>query len=153
MLARHYWVEYEKMSKFIIDVHSRLDDSILLHKIIRKELFSTIERHDAADEKEFLQLAVLRHKKGKTFKPHAHVYKSYEGRMIAQESWVVIQGKVKIILYDLDDSIIYEDVLVTGDVSLTFRGGHNYEILEDDTLVYEYKTGPYLGQKLDKRMI
>jgi hypothetical protein len=33
---------------------------------------------------------------------------------------------------------------------MTFRGGHNYLILEDDTIVYEYKTGPYLGQELDK---
>jgi hypothetical protein len=33
---------------------------------------------------------------------------------------------------------------------MTFRGGHNYLILEEDTIVYEYKTGPYMGQQLDK---
>ena len=33
------------------------------------------------------------------------------------------------------------------------NGGHTYEILESDTLVYEYKTGPYEGQKLDKEFI
>jgi hypothetical protein len=36
---------------------------------------------------------------------------------------------------------------------MTFRGGHNYYILEEDTIVYEYKTGPYLGQDLDKEFI
>ena len=30
---------------------------------------------------------------------------------------------------------------------------HTYEILEDNTLVYEYKTGPYLGIKKDKEFI
>ena len=30
-----------------------------------------------------------------------------------------------------------------GDCSMTFEGGHTYTILEDDTVVYEYKTGPY----------
>jgi hypothetical protein len=30
-------------------------------------------------------------------------------------------------------------------VSLLY-GGHTYQILEDDTIVYEYKTGPYEGQ-------
>ena len=33
---------------------------------------------------------------------------------------------------------------------MTFQGGHNYEILEENTRVLEYKTGPYYGQKLDK---
>ena len=32
-------------------------------------------------------------------------------------------------------------------------GGHTYEILEEDTIVYEYKTGPYEGQSLDKTFL
>ena len=36
---------------------------------------------------------------------------------------------------------------------MTFQGGHTYEILEDDTIVYEYKTGPYKGQENDKVFI
>ena len=43
-----------------------------------------------------------------------------------------------------------EPILEQGDASFTLEGGHNYQILEDNTLVYEYKTGPYEGQKLDK---
>ena len=33
---------------------------------------------------------------------------------------------------------------------MTLGGGHTYLILEDDTLVYEYKTDLYKGQKNDK---
>ena len=44
-------------------------------------------------------------------------------------------------------------ILKQGDASFTLYGGHTYEILENDTLVYEYKTGPYEGQRLDKEMI
>ena len=65
----------------------------------------------------------------------------------------LIDDKYKTILYDLDDTIIAEEILNIGDISITFRGGHNYKILENDTLVYEYKTGPYMGQKLDKTFI
>ena len=92
--------------------------------------------------------------KDKTFKAHKHIYKqrSYD-KQIAQESWVVIKGSVKCILYDLDDTIISTPVLKQGDSSFTLHGGHNYEILEDNTVVYEYKTGPYEGQKLDKTFI
>ena len=71
-------------------------------------------------------------------------------QILPQESWFVYKGKVKCIFYDIDDTIIDEVILNEGGISMTFRGGHNYEILEKNTLVLEYKTGPYLGQKLDK---
>jgi len=45
------------------------------------------------------------------------------------------------------------EILYVGDASFTLEGGHNYEILEDNTLVYEYKTGPYEGQEFDKTFI
>jgi hypothetical protein len=53
----------------------------------------------------------------------------------------------------LDDKILAEPILKTGDASFTLEGGHNYLILEDNTLVYEYKTGPYEGQLMDKKFI
>ena len=91
--------------------------------------------------------------RGKTFKPHKHIWKNRTRDVIAQESWVVIQGKVKCTFFDIDDKIISEPILEQGDASFTLEGGHTYTILEDDTLVYEYKTGPYEGQELDKEFI
>ena len=90
--------------------------------------------------------------KGTTFKAHKHIIVE-KTTNIAQESWLVIKGSVKCIFYDLDDKIIAEPILYPGDCSMTFRGGHNYLILEDDTIVYEYKTGPYLGIEMDKKFI
>ena len=89
---------------------------------------------------------------GRTFRPHKHIGMDRK-TTITQESWIIIKGSVKVILYDLDDTIISEGILNIGDISITFRGGHNYKILENDTLVYEYKTCPYMGQKLDKTFI
>ena len=48
---------------------------------------------------------------------------------------------------------ISDEIIKRGDCSMTFEGGHTYSILEDDTVVYEYKTGPYFGQILDKEFI
>ena len=91
--------------------------------------------------------------KGKTFRPHRHIWKNRIRDVIAQESWVVIQGKVQCIFYDLDNTILVKPILEPGDASFTLEGGHTYEILEDNTLVYEYKTGPYEGQLLDKTFL
>jgi len=88
---------------------------------------------------------------GKTFRPHKHIWKnpSFE-QMIAQESWVVIRGSVKVHFFDREMKPLETHILKAGDASFTLQGGHTYEILEDDTLVYEYKTGPYEGQAKDK---
>ena len=40
-----------------------------------------------------------------------------------------------------------------GDVSITYFGGHNYTVEEDNSVVYECKQGPYLGQLRDKELI
>jgi hypothetical protein len=107
-------------------------------------------REDIVSEENFIQCSKLNMEKGKTFKPHKHIWKQRNLPVIAQESWVVIQGRVQCIFYDLDDTIIATPILEVGDASFTLQGGHNYLILEDDTLVYEYKTGPYYGHAMDK---
>lgn len=132
-------------------IYSKVSPDTLLHMIIKKEDFIN-EREDVIDSNNSLQLSLLKLNNGKTFKPHKHI-NMVKQTNITQESWVVINGKVKAILYDLDDKIITEEILDSGDASITLFGGHNYLILEDDTIVYEYKTGPYLGQKYDKEFI
>jgi len=132
-------------------IYSKIDTSKLLHLI--GSLSDLKEnRMDVAPEEEFLQLAILKLEKGKTFKPHKHIYHD-KITNIAQESWFVHKGRVKCIFYDLDDSIISEEIIEEGSFSMTFRGGHNYVILENNTLVLEYKTGPYLGVEMDKTFI
>lgn len=132
-------------------IYSKIDGR-LLHIIHRINEFKG--RNEVIPADNFLQCATLKMEKGKTFPPHKHITKNrHHPEQIAQESWVVIKGSVKCKLYDLDDTLIANPVLNPGDASFTLYGGHTYEILEDDTLVYEYKTGPYEGQKLDKKFI
>ena len=133
-------------------IYSKIDPNKLLHVIVRKEDL-TPGRVEVVPEDHFIQCALLNMEKGKTFKPHKHIWKERTRSVIAQESWIVIQGSVKCIFYDTDDQIIATPILHPGDASFTLEGGHNYEIQEDNTLVYEYKTGPYEGQALDKTFL
>jgi len=133
-------------------IYSKVQPDKLLHMVVRKEEIKS-GRMDIVSEENFIQCSMLNMEKGKTFKPHKHIWKERTRNVIAQESWVVIQGSVKCIFYDLDDTIIAEPILYPGDSSYTLEGGHNYLIMEDDTLVYEYKTGPYEGQAMDKTFI
>lgn len=133
-------------------IYSKLDPKKLLHIINRLDEING--RTEIVPENNFIQCSTLKMEKNKTFPPHRHITKDrHYPEQIAQESWIVIKGSVKCILYDMDDSIIATPILYSGDASFTLYGGHTYEILEEDTIVYEYKTGPYEGQLFDKKFI
>jgi len=133
------------------NIYSKIDGR-LLHIINR---LSDIDgRTEIVPEDNFIQCATLKMPKDKTFQAHKHIIKDrHYPEQIAQESWVIIKGSVRCKFYDLDDTLIAEPILELGDASFTLYGGHTYEILEEDTIVYEYKTGPYEGQQLDKEFI
>ena len=133
-------------------IYSKVEPDKLLHMIYRLSEFDGRQEIVPADN--FIQCASLKMSEGKTFPPHKHIFKDrHYPKQIAQESWIVVSGKVRCVLYDLDNTIIATPILQPGDASFTLYGGHTYEIIEDDTIVYEYKTGPYEGQELDKVFI
>ena len=136
-------------------IYSKIQPDKLLHIVHRLTdvINRKTQRVDLINPDQFIQCSSLKMSKGTTFKAHKHIWKPGPTDVIAQESWVVIMGSVKCYFYDLDDSLLETVNLFVGDVSFTLSGGHNYEILEDSTIVYEYKTGPYEGQILDKEFI
>ena len=133
-------------------IYSKVVEGKLLHVINR--LDDIVDRTDVISPNNFIQCATLKMSEGTTFRPHKHIKKSrsYDEK-IAQESWVVIRGEVRCLFYDVDDTLLATPILKEGDASFTLEGGHTYEILKDNTIVYEYKTGPYEGQALDKEFL
>lgn len=123
------------------------------------QLGKDVVREDLIPENEFLQLAHITIKnENHRFRPHKHLFKELNQHhsivtTIAQESWVVLSGKINATFYDLDDTVIHEEILNPGDLCVTLYGGHTYESLESNTHVLEFKTGPYEGQALDKEFI
>ena len=136
-----------------MNIYSALDPTKLLHIIMRKAEIQQ-GRVDLVPSDEFIQCAAIRQPKGTTYKPHRHIVQERnEPEWIAQEGWVVISGLVQVVLYDLDNTILHTDILEPGDISVTLLGGHTYKFMADDSIVYEYKVGKYLGQEKDKTFI
>jgi hypothetical protein len=130
--------------------HSQVDSGKLLHLVCRGSKLIE-KRTNLSEPAEFLQVAGLQLASGDTFRPHKHL-PIEKITSITQESWVVMRGRVIASLFDLDDSLLAEVALHAGDLSITFYGGHTYRC-EEDALVYEFKTGPYLGLEQDKVFI
>jgi hypothetical protein len=134
-------------------IFSKLDPSKLLHMIHRVSEISE-QRCDVVPPSEFLQMAAFELPIGKTFKAHKHnINPSTVTEVIAQESWVILQGCVEAHFYDLDGTLLERSILREGDCSITLYGAHNYVSLEPGTLVREFKTGPYISQEHDKTFL
>ena len=92
-------------------IFSKKVPSKLLHIINRLEEIN--ERTNVAPDHQFLQLATMRLDKGKTFLPHKHIWKNIDkNQVIAQESWIIVQGSVCVHLYDIDEFDINNGKLV-----------------------------------------
>ena len=136
----------------MIEIKSKISGEVI-HMVYTQSDF-TKQRTELVNADNFIQCSHLKLERGKTFRPHKHIWKEPTfNSMIAQESWVVMRGSVQASFFDLDGSHLSDATLNQGDVSFTLQGGYNYLILEDDTVVYEYKTGPYTGQENDKEFI
>ena len=133
------------------NIYSKVEPDKILLSILRfDEIKDT--RTDISPDDEFLQVSgtVL----SSNFKVKAHKHK-YQKRTtnLTQEAWIVLKGKVKARFFDLDDKQIFETILKNGDCISIFRGGHSLEVLEDKTVFYEFKNGPYNGALEDKQFI
>jgi|TARA_R100000008_G_C3582573_1_gene169621 hypothetical protein len=135
----------------MIKIYSKVDPSILLASVLRGEEL-TDYRADLSPEEEYLQVSGRKLNKGIKVKAHKHL-PIERTTDITQESWVVVSGMVQGTFYDLDDSFIYQTALRSGDCAVLFKGGHSLEALEDETLFYEFKNGPYYGFESDKEFI
>ncbi len=137
----------------MIKIYSNIKKQKILH-IVYKKNKKTFSRVDIAPDDQFLQAADLKLGKNKTFKAHRHIWKKTpKKKIIAQESWIVISGKVRFFAYDINGKFIKSFILNPGDLSMTFEGGHTYKSLSTKTRVIEYKTGPYMGVQKDKVFI
>ena len=132
-------------------IYSKVKKDCLLLTLNRKEDISD-NRTDLSPAEEYLQCATKTLTKGMNFKPHRHNKLVRETDM-TQEAWVFLSGKVRAKFYDLDDSLILDTELGAGDCVIVFKAGHGFEVLEDDTILYEFKTGPYFGVEADKTFI
>lgn len=109
-------------------------------------------RTDITPEKEILQASAKILSKGENFPPHKHNYLKRE-TTTTQESWVIIEGKILAFFYDIDDSLMGTYELTKGDMAIVYKAGHSFNVIEDNTVLYEFKNGPYYGKTKDKTMI
>lgn len=130
-------------------IYSRIDGQPLARVIRAHEV--TELRQEESNPGVILQVCAKHLPAGMAFAPHAH-RPTARATTGTQEAWVVISGRVSAKVYDLDDSLVAQVGLGAGDCLVLLRGGHELTVAED-TVLYEFKNGPYLGREADKRSL
>ena len=132
-------------------IYSNIDKNILICSYINKNNI-TKYRTDLSPDEEIMQGSARILEKGLIVEAHKHnpISRNTTG---TQEAWIIISGKIKATLYDINDEKINDIELNGGDAIIFYRGGHSLTVLEDNTIFYEFKNGPYKGYKNDKKQI
>lgn len=109
-------------------------------------------RLDSGGADQILQVSAIRLPKAKTIRPHKHkgTPRNTTG---TQEAWVVISGLLKANIYDIDESLLDTISLGPGMCMTLYNGGHNFEVISNDAVIYEIKNGPYYGAESDSQPI
>lgn len=131
-------------------IFSKINNELICSYIHKEEISEY--RTDLSPETEILQGCARKLNDNIFVPPHRHlpIERSTFG---TQESWIIIKGRVLATLYDLDDTLLCAVELKAGSCMIFFRGGHSLKALENDTLFYEFKNGPYYGFDTDKHNI
>ena len=103
-----------------------------------------------SNDADFIQVGTWNYDKGKKLNRHIHNAVKREINR-TYEVLYVKKGTIKAQIYDLDENLVEELTVNTGDTLILLESGHGYEIIEDNTKVLEIKNGPYLGAEIDRR--
>lgn len=97
----------------------------------------------------FIQVGTWHYDKGRVLDRHEHNIVDRKSN-ITQECVFVVSGKMLVKFFDHNRKFVKSITLNQFDYAVIFSGGHEYEILENDTRILECKNGPFPGVTLDK---
>lgn len=92
-----------------------------------------------------LQLGLMRYKKGDSASPHTHP-DTQRLVMQSQEVIHVVDGKIKLDIFDSKGELCASRTLSGGDSAFFVRGGRGWTALEETKMI-EIKQGPFMGEK------
>ena len=98
-----------------------------------------------------IQIGSWKYKKNKILPAHYHNTFKRES-FVTQEAVYVVKGKIKCEIYEENGNFISSHILSKGDLMIQFSKAHQYIMLKD-SIVLEFKNGPYFGAEKDRTRI
>ena len=101
------------------------------------------------DDKEAVQASRMCYNKDKTFLTHKHLLRPRLNNY-TQECFIIYKGSIEIRIFSTDKKSISTLVAKAGNIIILYRGYHSVTVLEDNSVFFEIKNGPFTTMKEDK---
>lgn len=124
------------------------NDGNLLAIILKYKNDFKDEKYFVTENNQEMQVACFNLPKGTVIENHIHL-KQERKVTTTSEVIVLIEGKLKVDIYDEELVLVISEIITDGDAVALFNGGHGITVLEKSKFI-ESKQGPYL-MDLDKK--
>lgn len=136
-----------------IEIYSRKEKEKLIHIVFKFNdgISEEVVRNEITPTNTFLQAMCFQIPANQEFKAHKH-NRIERSSNITHEAFLILKGSIELSIFDVDNTFLDKFILREGDCSIIIEGGHSFKSLED-TILYEFKNGPYFGREKDKEFI
>ena len=97
-----------------------------------------------------LQYGLFRLPLGEILQRHIHKSRARLSPHKTMEFLYIVSGKMKVTFYTLEKLEFCWRILSQGDFIMLFDGGHEFKVLQNDTVFIEVKNGQYVDIETDK---
>jgi hypothetical protein len=125
-----------------------VDEGLTLAIVIRGSDWEPGLNFPSSDD-DYQQIGLWQYNKGTKLSQHIHLTNP-RNVSCTQEVVFIKQGRIRANVYTEKRVFLKSIELQSGDLMVMLKGGHGYDILEDDTQVLEVKNGPFMGIEKDR---
>ena len=95
--------------------------------------------HFKTTNNNLIQAAEFKYPADHIMRAHRHIERTPPENFRTEEVLLVWKGKIWCTIYDIDDKVIYEQMMVSGEYVIVHYGGVKYDVLEDVSIMFELK--------------
>lgn len=131
----------------VVNINSRIETELNLCKIVRYGKFKG--RVNLTEPDQIMQVSLGKISQFNPVQKHRHlpIERSTTG---TSEGWLVLKGCFEVEIFDVDYSSVGKFNLKKLDMILTFNSGHSLHATNDNSIICEFKNGPFKGSDSDK---
>ena len=131
----------------IININSKVQANLNLCKLVNYGNFES--RTNLTDPDKIIQSSLIKMIKFQSVPKHEHlpIERHTKG---TGEGWLILQGSFEAEIFDIDRVSIGKYSLKKFDMLIMFNGGHSLRSTKKNSIMFEFKNGPFIGSDSDK---
>jgi hypothetical protein len=131
----------------IININSKVQADLNLCKLVNYGNFES--RTNLTDPDKIIQSSLIKMIKFQSVSKHEHfpIERHTKG---TGEGWLILQGSFEAEIFDIDRVSLGKYFLKKFDMLIMFNGGHSLRATKKNSIMFEFKNGPFGGSDSDK---